>query len=56
MEPIKGKRRPMSDINVVPYRCHAGMLLIIFMVTAPMLIQGLKFSYPRPMPMRFECQ
>ncbi len=40
------KRRPMSDINVVPYIDVMLVLLIIFMVTAPMLTQGIKVDLP----------
>ena len=32
-----GRRRPMAEINVVPYIDVSLVLLIIFMVTAPML-------------------
>jgi biopolymer transport protein TolR len=34
------RRRPMSDINVVPYIDVMLVLLVIFMVTAPILTQG----------------
>ena len=40
------KRQPMSDINVVPYIDVMLVLLIIFMVTAPMLMQGVKVDLP----------
>lgn len=40
------KRKPMSDINVVPYIDVMLVLLIIFMVTAPMLMQGVKVDLP----------
>ena len=36
----------MSDINVVPYIDVMLVLLIIFMVTAPMLMQGVKVELP----------
>ena len=42
----RNKRRPMSDINVVPYIDVMLVLLIIFMVTAPMLMQGVKVDLP----------
>jgi biopolymer transport protein TolR len=42
----KNKHRPMSDINVVPYIDVMLVLLIIFMVTAPMLMQGVKVELP----------
>ena len=41
------KRKPMSDINVVPYIDVMLVLLIIFMVTAPMLTQGIKVDLPQ---------
>lgn len=41
------KRKPMSDINVVPYIDVMLVLLIIFMVTAPMLTQGIKVELPK---------
>ncbi len=42
----RGKRKPMSEINVVPYIDVMLVLLIIFMVTAPMLMQGVKVDLP----------
>ena len=42
----RNKRKPMSDINVVPYIDVMLVLLIIFMVTAPMLMQGVKVELP----------
>ncbi len=41
------KRRLMGEINVVPYIDVMLVLLIIFMVTAPMLTQGIKVDLPR---------
>ena len=41
------KRKPMSDINVVPYIDVMLVLLIIFMVTAPMLTQGIQVDLPK---------
>ncbi|NWN91426.1 protein TolR [Marinobacter adhaerens] len=40
------RRKPMSEINVVPYIDVMLVLLIIFMVTAPMLTQGVKVDLP----------
>ena len=40
------KLRPMSEINVVPYIDVMLVLLIIFMVTAPLLMQGVKVDLP----------
>jgi len=42
----RNKRKPMSEINVVPYIDVMLVLLIIFMVTAPMLMQGVKVDLP----------
>lgn len=50
------KRKPMADINVVPYIDVMLVLLIIFMVTAPMLTQGIKIDLPKveasPVPLK----
>ena len=35
------KRKPVAEINVVPYIDVMLVLLIVFMVTAPMLEQGI---------------
>ena len=42
----KGKRRLMSEINVVPYIDVMLVLLIIFMITAPLLTQGINVDLP----------
>lgn len=47
---MKGKRfsrRPMSDINIVPYVDVMLVLLVIFMVTAPMITQGVHVDLPQ---------
>ncbi|MCC5853006.1 MAG: protein TolR [Alkalimonas sp.] len=44
---IRKKRRMMAEINVVPYIDVMLVLLIIFMVTTPMLTQGVKVELPR---------
>jgi len=41
------RRRPMAEINVVPYIDVMLVLLIIFMITAPMLTQGVKVDLPQ---------
>ena len=41
------RRRPMSEINVVPYIDVMLVLLVIFMITAPLLTQGVKVDLPR---------
>ena len=40
------RKRPMSEINVVPYIDVMLVLLIIFMITAPLLTQGVKVELP----------
>lgn len=39
--------RLMSDINVVPYIDVMLVLLIIFMITAPLITQGVKIDLPQ---------
>ena len=41
------RRKPMSQINVVPYIDVMLVLLVIFMVTAPMFNQGVQVDLPR---------
>jgi len=41
------RKKPMSEINVVPYIDVMLVLLIIFMVTAPLLMQGVKVDLPQ---------
>lgn len=41
------KRKLMAEINVVPYIDVMLVLLVIFMVTAPMLTQGIKVDLPK---------
>lgn len=43
----KPKKKPMAEINVVPYIDVMLVLLIIFMVTAPMLMQGVQVQLPQ---------
>ncbi|HXQ31481.1 MAG TPA: protein TolR [Steroidobacteraceae bacterium] len=47
--PATGKRgrRLMGEINVVPYIDVMLVLLIIFMVTAPLLTQGVQVDLPK---------
>ncbi|MFA5529624.1 MAG: protein TolR [Thiohalomonadaceae bacterium] len=46
-QPIRKRRRPMGEINVVPYIDVMLVLLVIFMVTAPLLTQGVKVDLPQ---------
>lgn len=41
------KRRPMADINVVPYIDVMLVLLVIFMITAPLLTTGVEVKLPQ---------
>ena len=41
------KRRLMGEINVVPYIDVMLVLLVIFMVTAPLLTQGIEVQLPQ---------
>ena len=41
------RERPISDINVVPYIDVMLVLLVIFMITAPMLSQGVTVDLPK---------
>ena len=41
------KRKLMAEINVVPYIDVMLVLLVIFMVTAPLLTQGIKVELPK---------
>jgi biopolymer transport protein TolR len=48
------RKKPMADINVVPYIDVMLVMLVIFMVTAPLLTQGVSVDLPEaaaePMP------
>ncbi|MDA8166085.1 MAG: protein TolR [Desulfobacteraceae bacterium] len=60
MGPIKrgGKRSPVAEINVTPLVDVMLVLLIIFMVTAPMMTQGVDVDLPEttPVPLRQQEQ
>ncbi len=43
----RGKRKPMAEINVVPYIDVMLVLLIIFMITAPLIQQGVAIDLPQ---------
>ncbi len=47
MEIIRKKRRQIAEINVVPYIDVMLVLLIVFMVTAPLLTQGIRVDLPQ---------
>lgn len=44
---MASKKKPMAEINVVPYIDVMLVLLVIFMVTAPLLMQGVKVDLPQ---------
>ena len=54
MAQVSRGRRLMGEINVVPYIDVMLVLLIIFMITAPLLTQGVKVTLPhataKPLP------
>lgn len=48
MIPYRDRKRPlMGEINVVPYIDVMLVLLVIFMITAPLLTQGVKVELPQ---------
>ena len=44
---IRNRRRPVADINVVPYIDVMLVLLVIFMITAPLLNLGVEVELPK---------
>jgi len=40
------RKKPMAEINVVPYIDVMLVMLVIFMITAPLLTQGVKVNLP----------
>ncbi|HET6564807.1 MAG TPA: protein TolR [Xanthomonadales bacterium] len=47
MDPVRARRRPMAEINVVPYIDVMLVLLVIFMITAPLLNLGVEVELPK---------
>jgi biopolymer transport protein TolR len=43
----RSRRRPMAEINVVPYIDVMLVLLVIFMITAPLLNLGVEVELPK---------
>lgn len=43
----RNKRRPMAEINVVPYIDVMLVLLVIFMITTPLLNLGVEVNLPK---------
>ncbi len=47
MSQRRTRRRPIAEMNVVPYIDVMLVLLVIFMITAPLLTQGVKVELPQ---------
>jgi biopolymer transport protein TolR len=47
MRTKRNRRRPMAEINVVPYIDVMLVLLVIFMITAPLLNLGVEVELPK---------
>jgi len=47
LKPARNRRRLIAEINVVPYIDVMLVLLVIFMVTAPLITQGVKVDLPK---------
>ena len=43
----RGRYRPMSEINVTPFVDVMLVLLVVFMVTAPLLVLGIPVQLPK---------
>jgi biopolymer transport protein TolR len=60
MKVSPANKSPLSEINVVPLVDVMLVLLIIFMITAPMMQQGLSVELPkvtsRPLPSKDDVQ
>ena len=48
------RNKPMSEINVTPFVDVMLVLLIIFMVTAPLLTVGVQVDLPSPQQIHFQ--
>ena len=47
-QPVKKiKKKPLAEINVVPYLDVMLVLLVVFMISAPLLTQGVKVELPQ---------
>ncbi|HBC56001.1 MAG TPA: hypothetical protein DCZ03_02445 [Gammaproteobacteria bacterium] len=47
MQTSRRQRRQIAEMNVVPYIDVMLVLLVIFMVTAPLLTQGVEVELPQ---------
>jgi biopolymer transport protein TolR len=52
----KRKSRAVSEINVVPYIDVMLVLLVIFMITAPLLTQGINVKLPQSQTKQIEAK
>jgi len=52
----KIKKKPMAEINVVPYIDVMLVLLIVFMVATPMMTQGVQVELPQASSQPIETQ
>ncbi|HOJ44006.1 MAG TPA: biopolymer transporter ExbD [Syntrophorhabdaceae bacterium] len=60
MKTQKGTKAPLSEINIIPLVDIMLVLLIIFMITAPMMQHGMNIDVPKlttkPLPAKEEPQ
>ncbi|MGB2474643.1 MAG: biopolymer transporter ExbD, partial [Litorivicinaceae bacterium] len=42
----RNRKRLVSEINVVPYIDVMLVLLVIFMISAPLMVQGIQVNLP----------
>jgi biopolymer transport protein TolR len=47
MTPLRRSTRPIAEINLVPFIDVMLVLLVIFMITTPLLTQGVKVELPK---------
>ena len=47
INPGKGKKKVVSEINVTPLVDVMLVLLVIFMITAPLMLNGIKLDLPK---------
>ncbi len=52
----KVKRKPVAEINVVPYIDVMMVLLVIFMISTPLLTQGVKVDLPQAQTENLELE
>ena len=49
------RRNLISDINVVPYIDVMLVLLVIFMISAPLMVQGIQINLPEASSEALPC-